>query len=461
MSRDLSRRLLLVGLAGVVMTMHGPAWAHKVGPWGPIAKLRDDTNQFPQEKPAGGWYVAPIHATLRASDGKVLISGFGPGESNCTSGQGGTAREHGESFISIRLISMRSTTPLYRCNRSTSRPRIRCTRSFIAPVKPYWPTGESSTWEEPNTRASFQRRFPGVWPQIRSNFRSQDQRLHADHDTDARRPSRDAGNEVVPTNVRMPDGRVLTVGSFTGRREDLARGRNRSLEIFDPKIWDADHAANPFTVLTQHSDVPTDYHSGGRGYVNLFRRLPKPVPAAQGGGFARSVAFAGNQAQMRLFSAEAGPTGGQRLFTPKNASSPNPSSFEKGEGSSGVMLPDLGKLMFVDGGHDGMGAQRAYFYDPYADSWTTLDTGISRIYPTAIWLPNGTVLVVNGYTSEPSSTNDVSNPLGGADGVRKPQIHRSLRPNGDDRGRVARANWTRVPQFCLGAQRRSSPDWRR
>ena len=172
-------------------------------------------------------------------------------------------------------------------------------------------------------------------------------------------------------------------------------------------------------MLTQHSDVPTDYHSGGRGYVNLFL-LPKPVPAAQGGGFAESVALAGNQAQMRLFSAEAGPTGGQRLFTPKTASSPNPSSFEKGEGSSGVMLPD-GKLMFVDGGHDGMGAQRAYFYDPYVDSWTTLDTGISRIYPTAIWLPNGTVLVVNGYTSEPSSPNDVSNPLGGADGVRKPR----------------------------------------
>ena len=100
MSRNPSKRLLLVGLAGVAMTMHGPAWADKVGPWGPIAKLRDDTNRFPQEKPAGGWYVAPIHATLRASDGKVLISGFGrKGESNCTSGQGGTAREHGESFV--------------------------------------------------------------------------------------------------------------------------------------------------------------------------------------------------------------------------------------------------------------------------------------------------------------------------------------------------------------------------
>ena len=95
-----SNRFLMVGLASLAVTVHGTALAEKSGPWGAIAKLRDDTNMFPTGKPAGGWYVAPIHATLRASDGNVLITGFGrKGESNCTGGRGGDQREHGETFV--------------------------------------------------------------------------------------------------------------------------------------------------------------------------------------------------------------------------------------------------------------------------------------------------------------------------------------------------------------------------
>jgi len=412
----------MAGLASLAVSAHGTALAEQAGPWGPIAKLRDDTNRFPTGKPAGGWYVAPIHATLRASDGKILISGFGrKGESNCTSGHGGTAREQGESFVfnpadidamsdgdtlSVQSIDEQAVDPVHHV--------LYCSGQItLADGRILYVGGTDYPSILPEAFPEFGLNYARIFDP-KTNAFTRIKTLMGGGQAET------PGMKWYPTNLRMPDGRVLTVGGFHWSAGGPGSRSNRSLEMFDPKIWDADHEANPFTVLTQQTDVPTDYHAGGRGYVNLFL-LPRPVPAAQGGDLARSVALAGNVAQIRLFNAEVGPTGAQRLFTPTNAQSPNPSSFEKGEGSSGVMLPD-GKLMFVDGGHDGMGAQRAYFYDPYADSWTTLDTGISRIYPTAVWLPNGTVLVVNGYTSEPSSTNDVANPMGGPDGVRKPQI---------------------------------------
>lgn len=43
--------------------------------WTNNIELRDNSNLFPNGKPTGGWWVAPIYATL-LTDGKVLISGW-------------------------------------------------------------------------------------------------------------------------------------------------------------------------------------------------------------------------------------------------------------------------------------------------------------------------------------------------------------------------------------------------
>jgi hypothetical protein len=227
------------------------------------------------------------------------------------------------------------------------------------------------------------------------------------------------GMKWYPTNLLMPDSRVLMFGGFHWSSGGPDASRNLSFELFDPRIWDQNPAADPYTVLTQHNEGQAETPPT-RGYTNLFL-LPRPVPAGSAGGLARSVAVLGGAGRVFLFNHEPGPTGAQRLHARTNALVPNPSGIEKGEGASGLMLPD-GKLMFTNGGHDGAGAARAYFYDPYTDGWTTLDTGISRIYGNALWLPNGTVLLVNGYVSEPGNIDDVSNPLGAPDGVRKPQI---------------------------------------
>ena len=64
--------------------------------WGPLIELRDDTNTWPDGKPAGGWWVTPIHATLLPS-GNILITGWGRRDrTECA--QGGT-RKHGTSFL--------------------------------------------------------------------------------------------------------------------------------------------------------------------------------------------------------------------------------------------------------------------------------------------------------------------------------------------------------------------------
>jgi cytochrome c peroxidase len=194
---------------------------------------------------------------------------------------------------------------------------------------------------------------------------------------------------------------------------------NRSFELFDPAVWDADPNADPYTVLSQPDDIPGVINAAGRAYTHVFL-LPEPVPAARGGGLARTVALIGSVGDMWLFNHEPGAAASERMIRMPNAQMPR-ASGDKGEGSTSLMLPD-GRVMIMSGGRDGAGAAQAYFYDPQQDEWETLDLGIARIFSIATWLPDGTVLLLNGYTNEPGSPWALNNAPGGADGVRKPQI---------------------------------------
>ena len=79
-----SRRWISTAALAAVTLPSQAALATEVGPWGPLINLRDDTNTHTGNKPAGGWYVTPIHVVLRARDGKVVVSGTGRiGQSSC------------------------------------------------------------------------------------------------------------------------------------------------------------------------------------------------------------------------------------------------------------------------------------------------------------------------------------------------------------------------------------------
>ncbi len=285
------RWLLAVSMAGVVVTVQGAAWAEQVGPWGAIVKLRDDTNPYPTGKPLGGWYVTPIHATLRAGDGKLVVTGFGrKAEVNCTAGHGGTQRENSESFVvspaDLDALSDGATLPVQPIDeQSLDRAHhvLYCGgHTPLADGRIFYAGGTDYPSTLPEAFPEFGLSYGRIFDPQTNTFTRITAPMKGGQ-------SVTPGMKWYPTNARLPDGRVLTVGGFHWSAGGTGSRSNRSLETFDLKIWDADHQADPYVVLTQHSEVPEDYHSGGRGYVNLFV-LPKPVPAGAAGPFARSVA---------------------------------------------------------------------------------------------------------------------------------------------------------------------------
>jgi hypothetical protein len=386
------------------------------GPWGPLVTLRDDTGTF-AGRPSGGWYVTPIHVNLRASDGKVVITGFGrKDQANCT---GSTQRQVGETWILDPAVldnppagNNLLVQPLDEKNLDTVHDVMYCAGHVTLPGgRIFYTAGTRYPSTLPNSSPEFGVNYARIFDPTTNTFTRISAPMKGGQTSTP-------GQKWYPTNMAMPDGRVLTFGGFHWSTGGPDSKENLSLEVFDPAIWDANHAADPFTVLTQHSEGQAQTPPT-RGYTNLLL-LPKPVPAGSANGFARSTAVAGGFGKVFLFNHEPGPSGTQRLFARTNALTVNPSSTEKGEGSSGILLPD-GRVMFTNGGHDGAGSARAYTYDPYADAWTFVNLGISRIYSDALWLPDGTILVINGYVSEPGNVNDVVNPVG-AQPPRQPQI---------------------------------------
>ena len=397
--------------------------ASHLGPWGHISEVRDDTATFPG-RPGGGWYITPIHATVRARDGKVLVTGFGrKAEASCTSS---TQRETGETWLldPAQLDALEGNTlfvsPINEQNLDTEHEVLYCAgHNTLADGRIFFSAGTDYT-------------SPGGLPDSNPEHGLTYARVYNPGSGSAGAFSRVSagmtgghtmarGMKWYPTNLLLPDGRVLIFGGFhfSASGPSGVPKPNLSLEVFDPKIWDANPSANPFSVLTQHENGDADTPPT-RGYTNLFL-LPRPVNAASAGGFARTVALSGGTGRVVLFNHEPGPpTAGARLHRRPNSLSINPSGTEKGEGAPGVMLTD-GTLMYPNGGHSAAGTKRVYFYNPHSDSWgTPLETGISRLYGDAVQLPDGTFLLINGYNQgEPGNEGDIP---GGTGDVRVPQI---------------------------------------
>jgi cytochrome c peroxidase len=407
-----------ISLLSVLTLFPSAAAAAELGPWGPIADLRDDTEAHLGNKPAGGWYVTPIHAVLRARDGHVIISGTGriaPDSCNGT-----TQRGYGVTFVldPTQLDAMEDGAPLFvqpireEARDGDERHVLYCSGHIpLADGRILYVGGTDYPRVLPITSPELGLDYSRVFDPTSETF----SRI----DTPMQGGPTNPGMKWYPTNRLLSDGRVLIAGGYHWSAGGPGDKENRSLELFDPAIWDADPSADPYTVLSQAGDIPGPINQAGRAYTHVFV-LPKPVPAISGGGLARTVALIGSVGEMWLFNHEPGPNAPDRIVRMPNAMMPR-SGVDKGEGSTSVMLPD-GKVMIMSGGRDGPGAALAHFYDPYADAWDTLDLGIARIFSTATWLPDGTVLLLNGYTSEIGSPWALANAPGGPDGVRRPQI---------------------------------------
>jgi hypothetical protein len=384
-------------------------------PWGAIVKIRDTTATFPGA-PSGGWYVTPIHVVLRPSDGKVMITGFGrKGDNHCT---GTTVRQVGETWIldptvfdQTPTVTQLNVTPLNEQNLSGSGSNdvLYCTsHNPLADGRIFYVAGTNYPSTLPNTSPELGLRYARIFNPATGTFTRISTLMkggQSGNSPDTR------GMKWYPTSTLMPDGRVLIFGGFHWSTNGPGSKPNLSLEMFDPKVWDLNPSADPFTVLTQHEEGQAETPPT-RGYTNVFV-LPRPVPAGSAGGLARSVGLASGFGRVFLFNHEPGPSGTARLIALPNSQSPNNSSTEKGEGSSGVLLTD-GRLMFFGGGHTGAGSARAYTYNPYNDSWAApLELGVSRFFGDAVYMPDGKVMLVNGYTSEVGNAGDVAPPIQG------------------------------------------------
>jgi len=394
------------------------ARAEKVGPWGAIANLRDDTATNTANKPAGGWYVTPIHAVLRPRDGKITVTGTKRiGQDSCS---GTTSRNYGVSFVlNPADLDAGADGATLQVKPIDEKPKA---ASQVMYCSGHVPLADGRIFYVAGT--DYPRMLPIVSPELGLDYT---RIFDPATDTFTRidtpmkgGPTQSPGMKWYPSNRLLPDGRVLMMGGYHWSVDGPGDHENRSLEIFDPAIFDKDPKADPYTVLTQQSDVPSTINAAGRAYTHFYL-LPKPVPAAKGGGLARTIALMGSQGDMWEFNHEPGPTGAARIRKMPKGTLPNPSGADKAEGSTSVMLPD-GRIVITSGGRDGPGSAIAHFYDPYNDAWENLDLGIGREFSTATWLPDGTVLLLNGYTSETGSPWALTGAPGGADGPRKPQI---------------------------------------
>ncbi len=391
----------------------------EVGPWGPVASLRDDTATHAGSKPAGGWYVTPIHAVLQARDGKVVLSGTGRiGQDSCN---GSTQRGYGLTFVldpaQLDAIADGATLrvlPIDEKAGDVDHHVLYCSGQIpLVDGRVLYVAGTDYPRVLPISTPEYGLDYARVFDPATETFTRISAPMKGGQ-------AQSPGMKWYPTNRMLPDGRVLIMGGYHWSVGGPGNKENRSLEIFDPAVWDADPKADPFTVLSQPGDIPAAINAAGRAYTHVFL-LPKPVPAAKGGGLARTVELIGSQGEMWLYNHEPGPSAAARIIRMPHAGLPNPSGADKAEGSTSVMLPD-GRAMIMSGGRDGPGSAVAHFYDPYEDKWDDLDLGIGRNFSTATWLPNGTVLLLNGYTSEAGSPWALENAPGGADGVRRPQI---------------------------------------
>jgi hypothetical protein len=417
----LPRRWRSLSLATLCsLTFYSPSGqTAESGPWGPVASLRDDTSAGTGTKPAGGFYVTPIHAVLRARDGKVILTGTGRvAKDGCN---GSTQRGYGLTFV-LDPAQLDATLDAATLQVKPIDEQASDKEHHVLYCSGQIPLADGRVLYVAGTE------YPRVLPISSPEYGLNYSRIFdpkTDTFTRITAPmkggqSASPGMKWYPTNRLLPDGRVLIMGGYHWSVGGPGAKENRSLEIFDPAAWDADPKADPYTVMSQISDVPATINAAGRAYTHVFL-LPKPVPAAKGGGLARTIALIGSQGDMWLYNHEPGPSAASRIIRPAKGTLPNPSGADKAEGSTSVMLPD-GRSMTMSGGRDGPGSAVAHIYDPYGDKWEDLDLGIGRNFSTATWLPDGTVLLLNGYTSEAGSPWTYDNAPGGADGVRKPQI---------------------------------------
>ena len=386
--------------------------AHGHGEWGGQVTLRDRVTRDPElTMPDGGWFVTPIHTTLLPS-GKLFVSGWSrAAKDSCAFPEG--SRRNGASFV---LDPADFTVA---ADASKTLPIAPLDENF-APNPPWKQVlycaghapvvvGDESAIVLTGGSRYLDLGVPG---------REVEEGLRTSHLAFADRPSptierlddllktgpvckKNDGQELAPgeaearggkwyaTNTRLPDGTVLVTGGFTGGPTSQCDPQNRhsaSAEIFDP-------ATRTFRALFQPEDLPAGFGErfapGDKDYTHTVL-LPEPV-LHEGHSF--PIAMMGFAGFVVLLSLDPALSGKDRFFIPPNGARPG----DVMAWDSTMALVSTGELLVMGGTADTATATRIDLYDPKADRWSSVDTKVGRRNAAATLLPDGKVLLVNGW----------------------------------------------------------------
>ena len=431
-------------------------------------QILDQSYKVKIEQPEGGWYVTPVHASLLPRTGEVLLTGWGrKQEYNCRqdsdfNGLTMGLRRYGVSFVWNPESSDQQSllvTPISeqhnRREREFENQVLYCSGHIplengdilytggskyknLARLNAYKIEDGVSKHDKSKMEIEFGLDYSTIFDSDKKQFLSLAR--------DALTYESKLGPEIdgkhyntmwYPTNTRLWDGKVMTIGGFY--RYGQGENANRSIQLFDHKAWecrrggqstgDCANHRKVWLPLVAHKHSPLDLKPGSLDYIHSLM-LYEPVNTD---GRSFQLAMTGFSGHWYLFDsrmhdkeldAYAEETTSQRFF-PKPVKSWDelgkssyyeaPNKRRGDQWSSSSLLLPTGEILTFGGSHDRTVASRVDLFNPYFQDetpcknykdlgvntsckpWRYFHTYIPRNSPSVILLPNGQVMIAGGW----------------------------------------------------------------
>ncbi|KAI8916758.1 hypothetical protein DFJ77DRAFT_353894 [Powellomyces hirtus] len=346
--------------------------------WSPSVDLIDTSNFHSQGKPAEGWYVTTIHATL-LKNGQIYLVGWDRRDYIRCAKPDGT-RKHGVSFvINASDIMKAGTAPRPQNGRNP-------TLTIPTPIPDRRIHDADTLYCSGQVTLADGRVFV-VGGASYQNLGMQNEvevgvayaRIY-NPETGSYTVTPDAPISTMwyPTAARLTNGDILVTGGFA-RCCSGDSDANDNVAIYHP-------STNSWTRLgfvPNHLITPSL-----RDYTHIWV-LPKPTTV---NGALRHVAMMGYKGIMTYYNTDPSTPEWQRITTAPNGNRQLSQGNGGGYDATSFQSP-TGELVTVGGGSQ---PWKLDAYNPLTSSWRSLDTTFSRDNPTSVLLPDGTVLLLNG-----------------------------------------------------------------
>ncbi|KAJ3327525.1 hypothetical protein HDU76_011647 [Blyttiomyces sp. JEL0837] len=347
-------------------------------PWTPNVDLIDTSNFYATGKPTGGWFVAPIHATLLKS-GLILIVGWDRRDYiNCVKPDG--TRKHGVSFVINQSdIIKAGAGPIPAPGRNPT---------FVIPT----PIADQRIGAEDTLYCSGQVTLPDgrVFLVGGASYQNLGQTTETEYGVSYARifnpdtgtyvntPQSPIGTMWYPTAAQLLNGDILVTGGFA----KCCQGdpdANDQVAIYRP-------STNSWTRL---GSIPNHLITPGiKDYTHVFT-LPKPITV---GGLTRSVAMMGYKGTLVYYNTDPSTPEAQRYVNAPNGDR-GTNAGNNGAWDSTAFYSRTGEIVTIGGGTS---PWKADIYNPNLNSWRSYDIRVSRDNPISVLLPDGTVLLLGG-----------------------------------------------------------------